>query len=70
MVYNCITVKANAGKKLVTYKEILIYYFQTNMMIDVISFLILLIDCMTSLAEMEYIRLFIIAKLPQCLEKM
>jgi hypothetical protein len=49
MVYNCITVKAKAGKKLVTFKEILIYYFQANMMIDVISFLILLIDCQTSL---------------------
>lgn len=66
-MYNCITVKANAGKKLVTYNEILIYYFQTNMMVDVISFLILLIDCNTSLAYLEYIRLFIIAKLPQCL---
>lgn len=70
MIYNCVTVKANAGKKLVTYEEILMHYFQTNMVIDLISFFILLIDCSTSLPELEYFRLFIIAKLPQCLEKM
>lgn len=70
IVYNCLTVKANAGKKLITYEEILNYYLRTNMIIDLVSLMILLVDCSSKIQGMEFLRLFIIAKLPQCLEKM
>lgn len=70
IVYNCLTVRASAGKKLVTYREILEHYLHTNLMVDLISFLILMVDCNTEMPYMEFMRLFIIAKLPQCLEKM
>lgn len=39
------------------------------MIIDVVSVLILIIDSNSDFILMKYIRLFIIAKLPQCLEK-
>lgn len=70
MVYNCITIKTSGGKKLTTYADILNYYAKNNLFVDFISFFILLIDCTTSLSAMIYLRLFIISKLPQCLEKM
>ena len=70
IVYNCLTVKANAGKKLTTYEEILNYYLRTNMIIDLVSLMILLVDCGSQIEGMDFLRLFIIAKLPQCLEKM
>lgn len=40
------------------------------MIIDLVSLTILLIDCSSSIEGMDFLRLFIIAKLPQCLEKM
>jgi hypothetical protein len=40
------------------------------MLIDLLSLLILLIDCNSSIAAMQYFRLFIVTKLPQCFEKM
>lgn len=67
MIYNCVTERANAGKKLITFKEILAHYLHTDLMVDLISFLILMVDCTTSMPSMEFVRLFIIAKLPQCL---
>ena len=70
MVYNCVTIKTSGGKKFVSYADILDYYSRNNLIVDSISFLILLIDCTTALNAMIYLRLFIITKLPQCLEKL
>ena len=70
MVYNCVTVKSTGGKKVTSYKEIFRYYSQNNLAIDLISYVILIVDFSTSLEEFLFVRLFIVTKLPQCLEKM
>ena len=70
IVYNSVTIKTSGGKRFVSYADILDYYSRNNLVVDSISFLILLIDCTTSLNAMIYLRLFIITKLPQCLEKL
>jgi len=43
------------------------YYLQNNLIIDLISVLILIIDSNSNLTFMKFFRLFIIAKLPQCI---
>lgn len=55
---------------MVSFADIINYYARNHLAVDSISFFILFIDCTTSMSAMIYLRLFIIAKLPQCLEKM
>lgn len=46
------------------------YYIHKTFMVDAVSVLILIIDISTNLPPVKIIRLFIVCKLGQCLEKM
>jgi energy-coupling factor transporter transmembrane protein EcfT len=70
MIYNSLTVKAKAGKRLKTLESILKDYLSSGMIIDAINILILIVNQFAPDEIMQYFRLFIITKLPQCLEKM
>lgn len=70
IIYNMLTVRSKAGRKLTTFEEIWSHYWKTNMVIDLLNLLILLMDSNINLQVMNFARLFIITKLPQCLEKM
>ena len=69
IVLNLISIKSEAGKKVVIIEEIVRYYVSRNFWVDVISFFILLLDISTNIQGMSYLRLFIIFKLPACLSK-
>lgn len=69
IILNLISIKSEAGKKIVIIKEIISHYFSKSFMIDIISFFILLLDISTSYPIISVFRLFIIFKLPQCLHK-
>ena len=69
IVLNLISIKSEAGKKVVIIEEIVRYYVSHNFWVDVISFFILLLDISTNIEGMSYLRLFIIFKLPACLSK-
>lgn len=69
IVLNLVTVKSQAGKKIVVLKDIFRYYLSNNLVIDVLSFMILLLDISGDFRIISYLRLFIVFKLPQCLSK-
>lgn len=69
MVYNALTIKSYAGRKLKTFEEILTHYFQTNLLVDLLNIIILVVDVSSTWTFMNYARLFILTKLPQCLDK-
>lgn len=50
-------------------EDIIRYYLGRSFWVDVVSFIILLLDITTSLSVMSYLRLFIVFKLPACLGK-
>lgn len=70
MAYNSVTVKSQAGRRLRTLEDILENYLHTNLVIDVINVLILFMDLNIDSQIIVFLRLFIVTKLPQCLEKM
>ena len=70
MAYNSVTVKSQAGRRLRTLEDILENYLHTNLVIDVINVLILFMDLNIDSQVIVFLRLFIVTKLPQCLEKM
>lgn len=61
--------KYSAGKKIEVIKDIIAYYVNQNFWIDCVSFIVLLIDISTKQTFMSFFRMFIIFKLPQCLDK-
>ncbi len=63
------TVKFANGRKIDVFKDIWIYYLKNNFGVDFISFLILVIDVAFTFQGIGYLRLFVIFKLPQCLDK-
>ena len=66
---NFVTVKFEEGKKLSTFREIWRFYLKDNVLIDFISLIVLLLDLFFDLQVTIYLRLFIIVKLSQGLEK-
>lgn len=50
-------------------EDIVRHYLGRSFWVDVVSFVILLLDISTSLRGMSYLRLFIVFKLPACLVK-
>ena len=62
-----LTVKSTGGKKLITLETILHEYLQTNLIIDIINVLILIIDLNVEAKALLFIRLFVVIKIPQCL---
>jgi hypothetical protein len=70
IAYTALTVKAKAGKRLNTLESVLEDYLSTCLVVDAVNILILLVDLNVSADFMQYFRLFIVTKLPQCLEKM
>lgn len=69
IVMNFVTVKFEEGKKLSTFREIWRFYLKDNFLIDFISLIVLLLDLFFDLQVTIYLRLFIIVKLSQGLEK-
>ena len=67
IIYNTLTVKSTAGKKLNTLETILHEYLHTNLVIDIINVLIIIIDLSVTTDALLFIRLFVITKIPQCL---
>lgn len=67
MIYNSVTIKSKAGKKLSTFEEIFDDYLHSNLIIDAINILILLIDLNTEVQSMMFLRMFIVTKIPQSL---
>lgn len=69
IILNLISIKSESGKQITVIKEIIIYYANRSFIIDIISLIILLVDILTSLTGISYLRLFIFFKLPGCLNK-
>lgn len=69
IILNFISIKYSAGKKIEVIKDIIEYYISQNFWIDFISVVILLTDISTKQTAVTYFRMFIIFKLPQCLDK-
>lgn len=67
---NLATVKVYQGRKLTTIREIWIYYWHSYLLIDVINILILVFDLSSSWQALKVLRLFILAKMPQSLERL
>jgi hypothetical protein len=69
IIVNLISIKSEAGKKVVIIEEIIKYYMSRTLWIDLVSFFVLLLDITTNFGMISYLRLFIIFKLPECLHK-
>ena len=69
IILNLVTVKYSSGKRIEVIRDIIEHYRSRNLWIDCVSFIILLIDISTTAKFIPYLRIFIIFKLPQCLEK-
>ena len=70
-MYNCLTVKSFAGRKITRVGDILRHYLEEGLVVDLLNMFILIIDVNIE-AEGEallYLRLLIVLKLPQCLSK-
>ena len=65
--YNSMTEKSQAGRKLKTLDEVLGNYMETNLVIDVINILIIVVDLSLAFKTLSFFKLFIITKIPQCL---
>ena len=61
------TEKSQAGRKLKTLDEVLGNYMETNLVIDVINILIIVVDLSLAFKTLSFFKLFIITKIPQCL---
>lgn len=69
IILNFISIKYSAGKKIEIIKDIIEYYIGQNFWIDFISVIILLGDISTKQTVVTFFRMFIVFKLPQCLDK-
>ena len=69
MMISATTVRLVAGKKISYFREIAEYYLHHNFLPDVICILTMLVDTSSDLDVMRYLRLLIILKVPQCLNK-
>ena len=70
MVYTSISITSKAGKKLTTLGTIMECYFKEQMGVDVLNVFIIGLDLGVGGRGMDFLRLFIITKVPQGLEKM
>jgi hypothetical protein len=70
IVFYSITIKSKSGKKLKSIKSILEYYLEEALVIDLLNLIILTASLYERWETLIYIRLFIITKIPQCLEKL
>ena len=68
--YTSLTIKYKAGKKLVTLEDILTDYLQSSLIIDLLNLLVLILDVQSNQPIIYFARLFIITKLPQCLDRL
>jgi nucleoid DNA-binding protein len=69
IVLGLVTVKSAAGKKVELVREIVVFYLHSSLWVDAASLLILVVDLVLDDPAISYLRLFIIFKLPQCLDK-
>jgi hypothetical protein len=69
ILLNLITVKFSAGRRIEIIRDIINHYVSQNFWVDCVSFVILMIDISSHSEVVAYFRMFIIFKVPQCLDK-
>ena len=69
IILNLITVKYAGGKRIEKIRDIIDFYIGEHFWIDCFCFIILLVDISSKSSIIAFFRMFILFKLPQCLDK-
>jgi hypothetical protein len=67
---NLTTVKYHSGKKIKALFEIWQFYLKGYLVVDLLGVIVLLCNILTSSPHLNYLKVLILFKIPQCIDKM